>query len=412
MVFFYLFLVLGFLKRKLFKSLGTNEYFIFFDKNINLKKKIFNPADNDYYVDYRTEQEIASTQPTKPILFTSIYKNYKFFKNKGGFNDSFSALLNKFELQDRFLAFSTLYIFLYYRFFRINYFFKKSKKYLNRRFADIVFIVLYFFKDIKFGKNTYLPRKYTYWLYNYKIFRRGNPMRSTPDVVDTAAALRFATLKKNTETYSKFLKKYVKFDYTNYLVNNFIIFLNKKINCSNLINFKNINLKSKWKIIFNNSFLYKFISNDTIKSYNILFLRKNRIFNKGRYSRNRQNYRTGVYWCLYVNIIAIMAIYYFFYRFSFNFGYFWWLLGLGVNFFFFNKFVKFKLYNFKNFLNNLTSILYFYKQFFYNISLLSYLIDFLKSYKVFFFLDKNKIFKSIHVYFITFYIFLFKFLGK
>lgn len=70
-------------------------------------------------------------------------------------------------------------------------------------------------------------------------------MRSTPDVVDTAAALRFATLKKNTETYSKFLKKYVKFDYTNYLVNNFIIFLNKKINCSNLINFKNINLKSK-----------------------------------------------------------------------------------------------------------------------------------------------------------------------
>jgi hypothetical protein len=28
---------------------------------------------------------------------------------------------------------------------------------------------------------------------------------------------------------------------------------------------------------------------------NINFLRKNKIFNKGRYSRNRQNYRTGVY---------------------------------------------------------------------------------------------------------------------
>ncbi len=28
---------------------------------------------------------------------------------------------------------------------------------------------------------------------------------------------------------------------------------------------------------------------------NILFLRKNKVFNKGRYSRNRQTYRTGVY---------------------------------------------------------------------------------------------------------------------
>ena len=30
----------------------------------------------------------------------------------------------------------------------------------------------------------------------------------------------------------------------------------------------------------------------------IFFLRKVKIFNKGRYSRNRQNYRTGVYLCL------------------------------------------------------------------------------------------------------------------
>jgi hypothetical protein len=30
----------------------------------------------------------------------------------------------------------------------------------------------------------------------------------------------------------------------------------------------------------------------------VFFLRKVKIFNKGRYSRNRQNYRTGVYLCL------------------------------------------------------------------------------------------------------------------
>jgi hypothetical protein len=27
------------------------------------------------------------------------------------------------------------------------------------------------------------------------------------------------------------------------------------------------------------------------------FLRKSKLFNKGRYSRNRQTYRTGAYWC-------------------------------------------------------------------------------------------------------------------
>jgi hypothetical protein len=33
----------------------------------------------------------------------------------------------------------------------------------------------------------------------------------------------------------------------------------------------------------------------TSKNYNINFIRKNKIFNKGRYSRNRQLYRSGVY---------------------------------------------------------------------------------------------------------------------
>lgn len=44
---------------------------------------------------------------------------------------------------------------------------------------------------------------------------------------------------------------------------------------------------------FNSSFT-KFLSNDS-KKLELLFLRKNKVFNKGRYSRNRQIYRTGVY---------------------------------------------------------------------------------------------------------------------
>ena len=38
------------------------------------------------------------------------------------------------------------------------------------------------------------------------------------------------------------------------------------------------------------------------------FVRKSKNFNKGRYSRNRQVYRTGVYVCFYVNVIALYLL--------------------------------------------------------------------------------------------------------
>jgi hypothetical protein len=49
---------------------------------------------------------------------------------------------------------------------------------------------------------------------------------------------------------------------------------------------------------------------DCFLAYKHYFLRKELIFSKGRYSRNRQVYRTGVYWCLYINILAVVALYY------------------------------------------------------------------------------------------------------
>lgn len=55
--------------------------------------------------------------------------------------------------------------------------------------------------------------------------------------------------------------------------------------------------------------------------YSNLTLRKVKSFNKSRYSRNRQYYRTGVYWCLWLNIILVFALYYIFYRYTFKFSY-------------------------------------------------------------------------------------------
>lgn len=80
---------------------------------------------------------------------------------------------------------------------------------------------------------------------------------------------------------------------------NFINYLNKLIS----LNFNKINLNlsfinqisSKFIVNFSASNIVKYLSDLSISKSTILFLRKNKIFNKSRYSRNRQTYRTGAY---------------------------------------------------------------------------------------------------------------------
>jgi len=55
---------------------------------------------------------------------------------------------------------------------------------------------------------------------------------------------------------------------------------------------------------------------------NIMLLRKTKSFNKSRYSRNRQYYRTGVFLCLWANIILVLGAYYLFFRLTIKFTYF------------------------------------------------------------------------------------------
>ena len=84
-----------------------------------------------------------------------------------------------------------------------------------------------------------------------------------------------------------------------------------------------------------------FLKKNHLKYSNINYLRKVKIFNKGRYSRNRQYYRTGVYWCLYINIIALIGLQFWFYRITINFGYLWWLFFIFLGCFILPKFIKF-----------------------------------------------------------------------
>lgn len=95
---------------------------------------------------------------------------------------------------------------------------------------------------------------------------------------------------------------------------------------------------------FNSTSINKYLDVNTLSSFEFQFLRKNKVYNKGRYSRCRQNYRTGVYMCMYLSVVVIFGLYYWFYKFSFNFTYLWWFFIAFVGSFFLPKIIKYRLY--------------------------------------------------------------------
>ena len=85
--------------------------------------------------------------------------------------------------------------------------------------------------------------------------------------------------------------------------------------------------------------LYLF-NNFFTKSKNFFFLRNNEIYNKSRYSRNRQTYKTGVFWCIWLTVLTVIGLYFYFYIFLIKFTYIW--------VFFFIFILSFFLYYFKS----------------------------------------------------------------
>ena len=102
---------------------------------------------------------------------------------------------------------------------------------------------------------------------------------------------------------------------------------------------------------------YKSFSNFISTRPIFYFLRKHKLFNKGRYSRNRQIYRTGMYWCLWVNILAVTGFYYWFYRFTMNFGYLWPFFSLFILSFFIPRAIKYNYFYISNLFSSLIKLL-------------------------------------------------------
>lgn len=109
-------------------------------------------------------------------------------------------------------------------------------------------------------------------------------------------------------------------------------------------------MNSYWPVKNQSGFFSKFVDLNCNKHSTIFFLRKTKIFNKGRYSRNRQLYRTGVYMCLWINIIFVYFYIFAFYRFTFNFGFVWLGIGVFILSMTFSRAAKYRFYNLKNFI--------------------------------------------------------------
>jgi hypothetical protein len=77
--------------------------------------------------------------------------------------------------------------------------------------------------------------------------------------------------------------------------NNIYLKISSKLNNVIINSDFKFNLINVFKISFSASSIVKYLSDSSINKSVILFLRKNKIFNKSRYSRNRQTYRTGAY---------------------------------------------------------------------------------------------------------------------
>lgn len=144
-----------------------------------------------------------------------------------------------------------------------------------------------------------------------------------------------------------FMQEYLKKVYL-YAKLGFII-LNKTCDVyqTKLLKLKNFVIISKPILLtpkYSSSTVHKHLHNFNLNNFEFQFLRKNKVYNKGRYSRTRQNYRTGVYLCMYFSVISLFGLYYWFYRFSFNFTYLWWLfISFGASFFL-PKIIKYRLY--------------------------------------------------------------------
>lgn len=281
---------------------------------------------------------------------------------------SILTFFNSTQTKDLIAVYYLLRYYTYKYYFRFYLYIFKSISELDRKedrcFSPYSLFLVVCLSCLRKNNN---GRLYIYNFYNYVDFFKFLRNNSDAYVSIKPKELSFTdnVIKVKYYTYLESLKKKYVFNYERFIKENFYFssvklqyFVVQKFNSSYYINinskFKALLQKSLF-IRFSDSSVSKYISLGNVSKYTIYYIRKNRIFNKGRYSRNRQLYRTGVYWCLWLNILIVYGLYFFFYRFTFNFGYLWWGIAFFAFSFIFGRICQAKLYNPVNILSEFYS---------------------------------------------------------
>ena len=266
------------------------------------------------------------------VDFKQQYKNYKFIINELNINN----LINISNADNK-IIFSTLNLII-----KFNY------KNLNKFNYNDLLISLFIFKN-SISTDTISVKSYNLlkfndyinYINNTTLDKNFNKIQLIINEQNNNNIFKNNINLNNYKIYNKF-QDVIEFS-NNYF---YLKVFNKYLNLNTEFNTNFINdLKQKYLISFSASNIVKYISDFSVNNSTILYLRKNKIFNKSRYSRNRQTYRTGAYWCLYVNIVAVVAFYFWFYKFTMNFGYLWWLLFSLIASFFFSRALKYNFFN-------------------------------------------------------------------
>jgi hypothetical protein len=267
-----------------FKSILS---FTDFSKNINdLKKNNFPLINFLHYYNHNGHINFNKLFYIKSLY--TFFKKKKFFKNL-----SFSD----------YLVFQYFFNKKYYSFLNLNF-------YKNKNLNNILKLNYLFFYFNKFFNNKKILKLnlnyYNDWFYfNFYDLKKNKKFKKI-DFDKTFLIMlkekKFKYIKKVIILYNKSfnLDKFKKNDKINFFkhIKSFSNNFYKKNNFYKNINFN----RNFFKNLFNNlptrfseSSVNKYINYKNSNNYNFYYLRKNKIFNKGRYSRNRQLYRTGVY---------------------------------------------------------------------------------------------------------------------
>lgn len=185
--------------------------------------------------------------------------------------------------------------------------------------------------DVTSAKNTILGFTISNDVFNFwRIFQK----LKRPETKLSYSEFYIAEYKSKLDKYSKF-GFLVLLDSMHVIRSRSEIFLR---------NFVKVNKTLLLTPKYSSSSINKYLGLESLQKFEFQFLRKNKVYNKGRYSRCRQNYRTGVYMCMYLSVVSIFGLYYWFYKFSFNFTYLWWLFIFFVSSFFLPKIIKYRFY--------------------------------------------------------------------